>query len=170
MQYGDVIEWYENTDGRDPEMLAAVFRLAYPALEGVTAQDVRDMRPGLPDVLEAAVLVASGLTGDADEDEEDDEPEFEDSIFAAHNKAEQKTEQFEEADVVHMLHERGYTYDSLYRLLIPEIDLLVEGAERHEERSDSPSAEASDSSGSNGVVDGNRGDRAGAMFGRKKPR
>lgn len=148
-------------------MLAAIFRLAYPALEGVTAQDVQNMRPGLPDVLEVAVLIASGLTDDEDEDDEDDEPEYENSIFAAHNDAKQKAETFEEADIVHMLHENGYRYDEIYRLLIPEIDLLVEGAERHHERREDTQSESSGGS-TNGVVNGNRGDRAGALFGRKK--
>lgn len=166
LQYGDVIEHYENTDGRTPDQLAAVFRLAYPALEDVTAQDVQNMRPRIPDVLETAALVASGLTG-RDDESEDDADEFEDSIFAAHNKAERKTEQYEESDVVHMLHERGYTYDEIYRLLIPEIDLLVEGAERHEDRSESAQSSGASAGSSGGVVHGNRGDRASELFGRR---
>jgi hypothetical protein len=46
----------------------------------------------------------------------------------------QDLSEYRESDTVESLHEKGYTYESMNRLLIPEIDTLTEGAERANRR------------------------------------
>lgn len=88
------------------------------------------MRPGLPGVLELAVCKASGLLhGDDDEDDEEDQ-----GMFAPPEQAVSKAAEYRECDLIHTLHQHGYTYDTIYPLLIPEIDELMDGAERAEQR------------------------------------
>lgn len=171
--YGDFIELYENAE-RSPAMLAELFRRAFhtDGFARCTADDVRRMPPSVPSLLEYVILKASDVPAvtEDDDDETVDEPDpVEDSLFAAHDEGKKAAEDVRESDLMHSLHERGYTAMEVSGLLFSEIEMLQEGAERAEERSDDAddgSMASTSASTSNSQPHGNRGDLAGQFFGR----
>jgi hypothetical protein len=98
--------------------------------------------------LERCVLEASGMTdNDADEADETDEwqkpADFEAPDHSLMARGDQPSpavdlSEYRESDRVESLHQKGYTYESMNRLLIPEIDTLTEGAERANRRRENP--------------------------------
>lgn len=150
LAYGDVIRFFENNVVQSPERWAAMFRTALPGLENVTAEDVEQMYAGLPSALEYVICEASGLT---DEDDEPDEPAEDQGMFAPPEEAIDNAENYKECDQIYALHQHGYTYDEIYRLLIPELDALFEGVERAVDRREDDGGQSSKSIPS----EGNRG-------------
>lgn len=147
LQYGDTLRLYENRE-RSPRMLAALFRRALPGFGACTPADVRAMHAGLPAVLEYAIVAASGLL-QSDREAAGLETD-EDDLYEGHEIPEPRAmapeggsateeatatlDDFEESDLIAFLHERGYTWDEIYRLLPAEIDTLREGHARLERR------------------------------------
>jgi hypothetical protein len=94
--------------------------------------------------LERCVLEASGMTdseagsgaGTEDWRKPADFEAPDHSIMAAGDQPSPAVDlsEYRESDTVESLHEKGYTYESMNRLLIPEIDTLTEGAERANRR------------------------------------
>jgi len=176
LQYGDLLRFYENAE-RSPAVLAAVFRRTVVGFEHCTAADVRAMTPAMPALVELAVLVASGVLDEhgrvINERPTDDTPDGphakpsphdvdapDDSMWAADNKpAHQQASEatFTDADMRYVLGENNETTESLYRMLLPEIRMVVEGAERAADRQDQNDSSGGTSSGA-GV--GNKTDRA----------
>ncbi|MDL5361348.1 hypothetical protein [Halalkalicoccus sp. NIPERK01] len=129
-------------------MLAALFRRSIAGFETIGPADVRQMAAGVPDLLEYAIVSASGLL--ASEREADDLTDDTEDLYegyeipepramapeagSAEEEATATLDEFEEADLVDFLHEKGYTYDGIYRLLMPEIEQLQEGHRRSEKR------------------------------------
>ena len=106
------------------------------------AADVAGFRLGFDAWLEYAVLLASGMTDRDDSEDEDvfakpDEYETpEHSIMASGDDPSptQDLSEYRESDTIHALHEQGYTYEAIDRLLIPELDTVIEGAQRARRR------------------------------------
>ncbi len=156
LQYGNVIRFFENWKEQSHERTAALFRVAVPGLEEFQAEDVGEMLPSLSRVIEHAICRASGLVDAPEEDDDDlDEEETpEDAgMFSPPEEALESATEYRECDTIDTLHELGYTIEDVYALLLPEIDLILEGAGRREQRK-----ESSDSSSSTGApAQGNRG-------------
>lgn len=168
LQYGNIIKFYENAD-RTPAQLAAVFRTTIIGFENCTEADVEQMPPGIPTLLETVVLLASGaLESEQEQEVERDKPRPdevdapENSIWASHNKTKnQKAKEnatISDADTQYILHDNNETFESIYKMLLPEIRMLIEGINRARERQEQQQDTSSGSVGS-----GNKGDRAAAM-------
>lgn len=156
LQYGNIIRWYENWPVQSLERWAALFRTALPGCEDLTAEDVGRMPAGLPATLEYAITVASDLVDRDGPDEADDEDDEEDmGMFAPPEEAVEKAEEYKECDLYFALHQHNETYREFYQMLVPELDALLEGADRANDRNGSGDGETS--SGTSGPVDGNRG-------------
>lgn len=123
------------------------------------------MEPHVPSALEYAILRASGI--DLDEEEtESEEPERQnfrdDSPFGS--QTDESNDEGTLEDSMFWLHERGYTYQEIYKLLLPEIDQLKEGFSNKQDRKKEQKKNTGNSGGSGGrVAHGNRGDRASQM-------
>lgn len=179
LQYGDLLRFYENAD-ESPAQQAAVFRRTIVGFEDCTAADVGAMKPTLPAILELAVLRASDAIDGPDgplgvDDTHDgmlppDHPHAkpapsevdapENSMWAAHNKsAREKAAEsaaLSDADLQYILHENNETTASIYQMLLAEMSLLFEGAERAADRRE----QATDDSPASVGGGGNRTDRA----------
>ena len=147
LQYGDSLRFFENRE-RTPRMLAALFRRSVAGFEDCTPTDVRGMVAGMADLLEYAVVAASGLI--QSEREAEQLQSDEDDLYEGHDVPEPRAmspesgsaeeeatatlDEFEEADLVAFLHSENYTWDGIYQLLTPEIDELKNGVERRELR------------------------------------
>ena len=147
LQYGDAVRFYENREP-DARMLAGLFRRTLPGFETVTAADVRSMVAGLPPLLEYAIVSASGLLqsdreADALQSDEDDLYEGYDvpepramapEEGSAQEEAVATLDEFDESDLIDFLYRKGETMESIYRLLMPEIDQIMQGHERTQQR------------------------------------
>lgn len=152
LQYGDIIRWYENWPVQSLERWAALFRTALPGCEDLSAEDVGRMPAGLPATLEYAITVASHLVDRDGLDDEEDEEDM--GMFAPPEEAVEKAEEYKECDLYFALHQHNETYREFYQMLVPELDALLEGANRADDRSGSGDGETS---GTGGPAEGNRG-------------
>lgn len=161
LQYGDFLYLYENGEPGTARY-AELFSRALPGCD-LEASDVDAMYPWAPSILEYAILEASGyFNHDEDEDDHLEEDPPEDSIWAQHNQSTaqsaRETADFDRSDLVFALHENGESYEALYALTMPEIDTLIEGAERAHERAQE--RDGSEESGEVSQGSGGRRDRA----------
>jgi hypothetical protein len=132
---------WDETEHDDPYRRAALFRRSVVGCEAIDAADVRAWRLGYGAWLEGCVLEASGMTdSEADETDEWQKPaDFEapdHSLMASGDQPSPAVDlsEYRESDRVESLHQKGYTYESMNRLLIPEIGTLTEGVERANRR------------------------------------
>ena len=110
----------------------------------MTAEDVAGFRLGFDAWLERAVLLASGMTDRDDSEDEDDDvfakpeeyeaPEHSLMASGADPSPTQDLSEYRESDTIHALTDLGYTIEEIDRLLIPELDTVIEGAQRARER------------------------------------
>lgn len=135
LPYGSIIRFFENSAGESPTRSAALFRRALVGCESVTADIVGQFPVGLPRRLEGAIVAASEFGDDQAKPGGSPEEEEGGGMFAPPEESTELTE-YREADLIHTLTERGYTLPDIYGLLIPEIELLNEGAKRAETRRD----------------------------------
>lgn len=112
------------------------------------------MVAGVPQLIEYAICLASSLVGGEADAEEDDTDAEEMGMFAPPEEAVETAEEYRECDLIHALHSKyNYTFDEIYRTLTPEIDILLDGAERAEERRD----DGGDGGSTSPPAEGNRG-------------
>lgn len=171
--WGDARAFYQNAT-RSVEMLADLFQMCIVNFDG-SAKQVAALPAGRASLLERAILEASELDEEEDGVEgesptpnptlEDEEP-AEHSVMAgpaANDRATDQLDEYTEADLVYQLHQQGYTFLDSCRLLIPEIELLMEGVkrsnkrqERERENADSPDAQSQpeDMQGNRGATHG----------------
>lgn len=149
-------------------MLAELFNITLVSFDA-DAETIAEWPAGRAGVLERAVLEASGLFNEDDADTiggndptpEDDSP-AEHSVMAgpaANERAGESLDEMTEADLVYQLHQQGYTFREASGLLIPEIDLLMDGVERANRRQEKEQekSESSQQSAGTGGMKGNRG-------------
>lgn len=148
--YAFLTYYFENWTQQSVERYTSLFRQTLVGCESVTAEQVGDLPAGLPRRLEGAIVAASELDVEEDDTEEPDE---EDRGMFAPPEEKVDLHEYRESDLIHMLTERGYSMTDIYGLLIPEIDLLNEGAERAEARSD----DGSETTETSAPANGNRG-------------
>lgn len=136
-----------------------------------TPEQVARFPAGRATVIERAILEASELQQEEDAEDDgsddanpgvEDEDPAEHSVMAGPAANEQATDQLDdytEADLVYQLHQQGYTFMTAPRLLIPEIELLMEGVDRHNRRQQEATDEngGPDAQGQAGDMQGNRG-------------
>lgn len=116
------------------------------------------MRSDIPGRLELAIIRASEIEDGAEEQEQETpQNDFrEDSPFA---QSKPETDETTIEDSVQWLHDQGYTFSEIYKLLIGEINVLSEGYERKQERE--KEQQESGTGGSRTETSyGNKGDRA----------
>lgn len=170
LRWGDAKALYTNCD-HSPDMLAALFQLT---VEGVdpSPDDIRAWPAGRAGSIERAVLKASGMLDrvDDDTDDEGDDDPAEHSVMAgpeANERAQDALDEHTEADLIYQLHQQGYTFTDAARLLIPEIDILMEGIDRANQRQEKKREESENStqSGATGGMKGNAGgDRSDTLW------
>lgn len=170
LRWGDAKALYTNRE-HSPSMLAQLFRLT---VEGINpdADDIRAWPAGRAGSIERAVLKASGMLDrvDNDSDGEDDDPPAEHSVMAgpeANDRAQDALDEHTEADLIYQLHQQGYTFTDAARLLIPEIDTLMEGIDRANRRQEKQreESEKNTQSGATGGMKGNAGgDRSDTLW------
>lgn len=132
-----MIRFYENWPETSRERYAALFRVAVPGLDECTPSDVGEMVAGVPQLIEYAICLASSLVESESAEDEDDTDAEEMGMFAPPEEAVETAEEYRECDLIHALHSKyNYTFDEIYRTLTPEIDILLNGAERAEEMRD----------------------------------
>lgn len=171
LRWGDAKALYTNRD-HSPSMLAALFQVTVEGLNP-DAGDIRAWPAGRAGSIERAVLKASGMLDrvddDTDDGEDDDDP-AEHSVMAgpeANERAQDALDEHTEADLIYQLHQLGYSFDGAARLLIPEIDILMEGKDRANRRQEKKREESENStqSGATGGMKGNAGgDRSDTLW------
>lgn len=112
------------------------------------------MRLGTPQRLEYAILKSSDVIGNEIEEPEPEQEFRDDSPFAS-DAGTTSDDSIEHS--VYWLHEQGYTFSEIYKLLIGEIETLSKGFEEEQSRRENQQQSSGDSSPS---VHGNKGDRA----------
>lgn len=167
--WGDARAYYQNAT-RSVEMLTDLFRQCIVGFDGTPSQ-VATLPAGRATLLERAILEASELDEEEDDVEggsptpnpraEDEEP-AEHSVMAgpaANDRATDQLDEYTEADLVYQLHQQGYTFLTACRLLIPEIELLMEGVKRANQRKEreSENTDDPDAQGQSSDMQGNRG-------------
>lgn len=139
---------------------ATLFRESIPGCERLTAAELETWRAGYRRLLEFGIQAASEIVQDMQADEPGGSADASGMMAPPEDPIE--TTEFVEADLIHNLHQQNYTMRDIYGLLIPEIELMGEGAERAEDRRDDGPRENGQSSG---PVSGNRGgSRVDSMF------
>lgn len=113
---------------------------------------------GRTDLLEYAIQAASEILSDVEDDERGPPAEESGGMMAPPEDPIETTE-FVEADLIHSLIEKNHSMQDIYGLLIPEIELIGEGAERAADRRDNGDSETPDA-----PAVGNRGGSHTAMF------
>lgn len=173
LRWGDAKALYNNRE-HSPSMLAQLFRLTVEGLNP-DAGDIRAWPAGRAGSIERAVLKASGMldrvddSDDSDDSEDDDDP-AEHSVMAgpeANERAQDALDEHTEADLIYQLHQQGYTFTDAARLLIPEIDTLMEGIDRANRRQEKQREESENNtqSGASGGMKGNAGgDRSDTLW------
>lgn len=158
--YSSIIRFYDNWPEDSFERSAALFREAIPGCEEITADELKEWKAGHRQRLEFGIQAASEIVADVESDSETHTDKDATGMMAPPEDP-IETAEFVEADLIHNLHQQNYTMRDIYGMLIPEIELLGEGAERAEERRDN----GQQSSESSGPVSGNRGgSRVDSMF------
>lgn len=149
LPYGAQIEFFENRPDSH-RTTAALYRrqVVHPDFVSLTAHDVRRMWPTDRALIQVAILKASDMF-DADiDDAAEDDPEptqtpddaeaVENGVFGQ-DDAEGPTESdpdLTHADQIDLLHQLDYRWSEIYGLLTEEIQTVVEGAKRRQERQD----------------------------------
>lgn len=150
-------------------MLSDLFRQCVIGFDP-TPEQVARFPAGRATLIERAILEASELQQEEEVEEDgsdgsnpglNDEEPAEHSVMAgpeANNRAEDQLDDYTEADLVYQLHQQGYTFMTAPRLLIPEIDLLMEGVDRQNRRKQE-AAEDNDGPDAQGQKQGMQGNR-----------
>lgn len=112
------------------------------------------MQLGTPQRLEYAILKASDVIGNEIEEPEPEQDFRDDSPFAS-DSGTTADDSIEHS--VYWLHEQGYTFSEIYKLLIGEIEVLSKGFEEEQKKRENQQQNTGQSTS---AMHGNKGDRA----------